>query len=267
MPNGHSGLSSIIRSAIPRQLKAADVVRFLEHVGSTEKNPVDALNQAHETLSFLYREILGLELGPIALPQPPRLLDRLRMSCASTIIAPHRNLLPDWTERFIRFHGLRHPKDMGAAEAAPSSPIWRSMAMSASAPRTRPSMRSCFCTATCWTWSWAAGCGAGAEAEGLANRAGARKRSGKCWPWWKGRRGPLPLMARLLYGCGLRLMECCRLRVQDIDLARGQIMVRQGKGAKDRVVMLPKAVRGDLQRQLEWRRLLHERDLARRGAG
>jgi integron integrase len=70
-------------------------------------------------------------------------------------------------------------------------------------------------------------------------------------------------MARLLYGCGLRLMECCRLRVKDIDLARGQIMVRQGKGAKDRVVMLPKSARGDLEGQLEKRRVLHERDLAR----
>src|SRR5205823_1828650 len=67
----------------------------------------------------------------------------------------------------------------------------------------------------------------------------------------EGAHGVFALMARLLYGCGLRLMECCRLRIKDIDLARGQIMVRQGKGAKDRVVMLPKSVRGDLQGQLD----------------
>lgn len=48
-------------------------------------------------------------------------------------------------------------------------------------------------------------------------------------------------MARLLYGCGLRLLECCRLRIKDIDLARGQIVVRGSKGDKDRVVMLPLA--------------------------
>ena len=118
MPNGRSGLSSIIRSAI-RELKAADVVRFLEHVGRTEKNPVDALNQAHEVLSFLYREILGLELGPMALPQPPRLLDRLRMTLRVRHYSPRtETCYLDWAERFIRFHGLRHPKDMGAAEVS-----------------------------------------------------------------------------------------------------------------------------------------------------
>ena len=70
-------------------------------------------------------------------------------------------------------------------------------------------------------------------------------------------------MARLLYGGGLRLRECCRLRVKDVSLERGQIVVRGGKGDKDRVVMLPQAVRGELARQLAWRRDLHERDLAR----
>jgi integrase len=53
--------------------------------------------------------------------------------------------------------------------------------------------------------------------------------------------GTTQLMARLMYGTGLRLMECVRLRVKDVDFARGQIFVREGKGGKDRVVMLPKA--------------------------
>src|SRR5437588_531555 len=75
--------------------------------------------------------------------------------------------------------------------------------------------------------------------------------------------GVFRLMARLLYGCGLRLMECCPLRVKDVHLLRGQIVVRAGKGNKDRVVMLPRSVRADLERQLEWRRQLHERDRTR----
>jgi integrase len=54
---------------------------------------------------------------------------------------------------------------------------------------------------------------------------------------------PYGLMARLMYGAGLRLMECCRLRMKDIDLDRGQLTVRQGKGDKDRFVMLPVATR------------------------
>lgn len=51
--------------------------------------------------------------------------------------------------------------------------------------------------------------------------------------------GTFHLMASLMYGTGLRLMECCRLRVKDVDFERGQIVVREGKGDKDRVVMLP----------------------------
>lgn len=74
---------------------------------------------------------------------------------------------------------------------------------------------------------------------------------------------PYGLMARLMYGAGLRLMECCRLRVKDVDFARGQLVIRQGKGDKDRVVMLPRGVRDRLEAQLRWRAQLHERDLAR----
>ena len=54
----------------------------------------------------------------------------------------------------------------------------------------------------------------------------------------EGENGAFPRIARLLFGCGLRLMECCRLCVNDSELARGPIVVRGGKGNKDRVVML-----------------------------
>jgi integron integrase len=74
---------------------------------------------------------------------------------------------------------------------------------------------------------------------------------------------PYALMGQLMYGSGLRLMECCRLRVKDVDLSRGQLTVRAGKGDKDRFVMLPTTVRADLEKQLDWRRALHEQDLGR----
>jgi integron integrase len=74
---------------------------------------------------------------------------------------------------------------------------------------------------------------------------------------------PYGLMARLMYGAGLRLMECCRLRVKDVDFARQQLVVRQGKGDKDRVVMLPRGVRSRLEEQIQRRQVLHERDRAR----
>jgi integron integrase len=74
------------------------------------------------------------------------------------------------------------------------------------------------------------------------------------------------LMACLLYGAGLRVLECCRLRVQDVDFARNQITVRGGKGDKDRVTLLPGVVKGDLARYLMVVRAQHQEDLAR-GAG
>jgi len=74
------------------------------------------------------------------------------------------------------------------------------------------------------------------------------------------------LMALLLYGAGLRLLECARLRVKDLDLARNQIVVRAGKGDKDRLTMLPIAVKLDLTRHLESVRRQHEIDL-QAGAG
>lgn len=70
------------------------------------------------------------------------------------------------------------------------------------------------------------------------------------------------LMASLLYGSGLRLMECLRLRVKDMDFATRQITIRDGKGQKDRVSMLPRTLIVPLQAQLDAARLLYEQDLA-----
>lgn len=74
------------------------------------------------------------------------------------------------------------------------------------------------------------------------------------------------LMAMLLYGAGLRLMECCRLRVKDIDFSRNQIIVRAGKGDKDRHTVLPVAAKEPLLRHLQAVKRQHEEDL-RRGLG
>ncbi len=70
------------------------------------------------------------------------------------------------------------------------------------------------------------------------------------------------LMASLLYGAGLRLMECLRLRVKDIDFEYRQIRVRDGKGNKDRITMLPESSAELLKHQLEKSRILHQQDLA-----
>ncbi|MCI0419687.1 MAG: integron integrase, partial [Acidobacteria bacterium] len=69
------------------------------------------------------------------------------------------------------------------------------------------------------------------------------------------------LMVSLLYGSGLRLMECLRLRVKDLDFGYSQIVVRDGKGQKDRVTMLPESLKEPLQRHLERVQALHDKDL------
>lgn len=70
------------------------------------------------------------------------------------------------------------------------------------------------------------------------------------------------LVAGLLYGSGLRLMECLRLRVQDVDFGRNQIYVRSGKGDKDRITILPQRLKEPLQNHLRWVKHLHDQDIA-----
>ncbi|HZC78978.1 MAG TPA: integron integrase, partial [Ktedonobacterales bacterium] len=78
--------------------------------------------------------------------------------------------------------------------------------------------------------------------------------------------GRSKLMATLLYGAGLRLLECCHLRVKDIDFATNQVTVRAGKGDKDRITLLPASIKRELHDHLQAMRAQHHRDLGR-GAG
>lgn len=73
--------------------------------------------------------------------------------------------------------------------------------------------------------------------------------------------GPSRLMASLLYGTGMRLMECLRLRVKDVDFHYEQITIRDGKGAKDRITMLPKTIKEPLQKQITKAKHIHAMDL------
>ncbi len=74
------------------------------------------------------------------------------------------------------------------------------------------------------------------------------------------------LMAKLLYGCGLRLMECIRLRVKDVDFGQEKIFIRNAKGGKDRIVILPESLRGELEKQIDYVIALHNEDL-KKGSG
>lgn len=76
-----------------------------------------------------------------------------------------------------------------------------------------------------------------------------------------GMRGTHRLLAELLYGTGMRIMEALRLRVKDVDFGRSEILVRDGKGAKDRVTMLPRRLVAPLRRQIARSRALHQEDI------
>jgi hypothetical protein len=101
----------------PLEMGAAEVRAFLEHLARSEKDPLLALEQAHESLHFLYETLWQRKLGDIPLPEPPKLLDRLRHAIRVRHYSPRTEACYSaWVTRFIRFHGLRHPNTMGGAE-------------------------------------------------------------------------------------------------------------------------------------------------------
>jgi integron integrase len=170
-----------------------------------------------------------------------------------------------WAERYIRFHGIRHPNGMGAAE------VEQFLTHLAVAGRVSASTQNQALGALLFLYRDVLGHDLGTlDAVRArrpvrvplvlsANEVGALLAAIDRLPTTE----PYGLMARLMYGSGLRLMECCRLRVKDVDLERGQLSVRGGKGDKDRYVMLPREAADPLRQRLSWRRDVHSQDLAR----
>ncbi len=248
----------------PRDLRLAEVAQFLESVAQTEKNPVRAIAASREALAFLYREVLCLDLGELPWPRPPRLLDQVRQVLRVRHYARRtEDCYVAWVLRFILFHKKRHPRDMGAAEVEQFLPDL------AVRGHVSASTQNQALNALVFLYQQVL------EID-LGRLDAVRARWPKRLPVVlapeevaavlqriEGGDGVFQLLARLLYGCGLRLLECCQLRVKDVNLARGQIIVRGGKGNKDRVVMLPRSVRSRLEQQLQWRQQLHQRDLQR----
>ena len=247
----------------PSQLGLPDVTHFLDHVVKTTTDPLPALAQARSALALLYDEVLGLSVGELPQPRPPRVLDQLRLVMRVRHYSPHtEECYAQWAKRFILFHHKRHPRTMGAAE------VEQFLTHLAVTGNVSASTQNQALNALVFLYAQVL------EMD-LGRFDSVRARRGKRLPVVLiqeevrlvlarvvGADGLFQLMARLLYGCGLRVSECCGLRVHDLDLGRGQIMVRGGKGDKDRVVMLPRTVRRDLEQQLSARRALHERDLA-----
>jgi integron integrase len=165
-----------------------------------------------------------------------------------------------WIRRFILFHGKRHPAEMGEAEI---SHFLSHLAVTA---KVSASTQNQALSALLFLYrqvlfkeiEWVNGVVRAKRPLHLPVvltreevRAVLRNLQGVEW-----------IMASLLYGAGLRLLECCRLRVKDVDLARKEIVVRDGKGGKDRVTLLPAKLVEPLRVHLEKMRIQHDRDLA-----
>jgi integron integrase len=198
-------------------------------------------------------------------PPKPRLLDRVRAALRLRHYSRRtKEAYVAWIRRYIVFNGKRHPAEMGAPE------LTRFLSSLAVDGKVAASTQNQAMSALLFLYRgvleldlpWLDGVVRAKRPLRLPvvlTREEVRAVLQRL-------HGAPRLMAFLLYGAGLRLLECCRLRVQDVDFATNQLVVRGGKGDKDRVTMLPVVVKAELARHLEGVRQQHQRDL-RYGAG
>ena len=208
---------------------------------------------------------------PSSSPSSPRLLDTLRAHIRYLHYSSRtEEAYVHWVRAFIRFHGLRHPSELAGAE------VESFLSWLASERQVAPGTHRQALSALLFLYQkvlrqqlpWMGEIGRPrserrlpvvlSPAEVAAVLAGLNASSASP------QAAPYGLLARLLYGTGMRLLEGLHLRVKDVDFERRAIVVRQGKGAKDRVVMLPAALECPLREQLVAAHALWAAD---RGAG
>jgi len=166
----------------------------------------------------------------------------------------------EWIKRFIFFHGKRHPKDMGEKE------ISQYLSYLASHRNVAASTQNRALNAIVFLYKQVLGVELGDF--GQFERAKKPKKlpvvmtKAEVSSVLTAMPEAYLLPAKLLYGCGLRLLECVRLRVKDIDFGQNQVMVRDGKGMKDRSTMLPEQLKPLLADHLRRIKLIHDKDIA-----
>ncbi|MCF7797240.1 MAG: integron integrase [Candidatus Marinimicrobia bacterium] len=166
----------------------------------------------------------------------------------------------NWIKRFIYFHHIRHPKDMGELE------INAFLSHLALKEKVSSSTQNQALAALLFLYRYVIN----RDVGDLGNVARARKprhlpvvmTREEAKSVLNNLTGDKWLMATIMYGGGLRLMECLRLRVQDIDFSKNEILIRDGKGGKDRRTMLPVVVKQPLQEHLTHVKAIHAKDLA-----
>ncbi len=198
--------------------------------------------------------------------QSPRLLGQLRerLRYLHYSLRTEQNYLY-WVRCFIRFHGLRHPREMGKPEVeAFLTMLAHERKVSVSTHRQALSaLLFLYKEVLCQDLPWLGEIGRPVPTRRIPSVLTVPEVQ-RLLDLLDGETG---LLARLLYGTGMRLMECLSLRVKDVDFARHVIVVREGKDGKDRVVMLPRSLLEPLRMQLARSHILWETDRAAQRPG
>jgi integron integrase len=194
----------------------------------------------------------------------PRLLEQVRRACRARQFSDRTaDAYTGWVRRYVIFHGKRHPAQLdGHAVAAFLTHL-------ATDGNVGVSTQSQAASALLFLYREVLGLTI-RPPEGVVRPRKPRRlpvvlTRGETIAVLSELAGTKRLVASLLYGAGLRLMEALQLRVKDIDLTRNEIVVRSGKGGADRITMLPAAVAPDLKRQIARVSRQHDADVARGG--
>jgi len=193
-------------------------------------------------------------------PKPRRLLDAVRDAIRLKHYSPRtEETYVHWIKRFIYFHGKRHPREMGAAEVTAflNHMVQTRDVAAATQNQALSALLFLYREVLDEPLAWLDGL----ERAKRPARVPTVLSVPEVSTLLAGMTGTKWLMAALLYGSGLRLRECLTLRVKDVDFDYRQVVVRQGKGAKDRRTLLPGTVVEPLQAHLARVKALHERDL------
>lgn len=199
-------------------------------------------------------------MKPIQMPKEKKLLDQVR----DAIRTKHYSLRTektyiDWIRRYILFHNKRHPREMGVPEVQKfiTHLVTQGNVSASTQNQALSAVTFLYRHVLCIELEFPADTLRPGRSKPLPvvltsqeSRAVIHNMSG------------LPkLMTKILYGSGLRLMECLRLRVKDLDFGNRQILIREGKGEKDRFTILPDSILEELQNHLLIVKAIHEKDL------
>ena len=191
--------------------------------------------------------------------RPVRLMDQVRQAMREQGLAfSTEKTYCHWIREFIRFHKMRHPRDMGPAE------VDGYLSWLAVHRRVSPATQSIVLNALVFLYKRFFDMDLGRL---QFKRARPKRRLPEVLSHQEANdvirriRPPIRWMIQLMYGSGLRQAECCSLRVKDIDFAMNEVIVRSGKGNRDRRTVLPYALRDPLQEQIRRVERLHAEDL------